>query len=724
MGTVSWSSGWGDFTDQTAWNTDTIPGSGDTVQITAPGSYTVVIEGNAAIAVEGLTLAANAGLLIDGGSSLALSSSLNNSGRITLLSGAALELAGSVVNAGVIAAPANGENPAWVTFGPGTENLVLEGGGQFINLSFDGSGTLENAGNRITGAGYLGPGLTFVNDRSGVLDANALPGANGGHDVYSIATGNTVTNAGVLEATGGGALVISDTVVNVNQGGPGGEIKALSESAGFVALEGATIVGGTLITSGGGAIEVPGYDPNDDVPGDATLDGSSAAVVNYARIIVSNQADLFLKGTIDNKAAINLAASGSYSNIDIDSSTLTLEGGGHIELSTAGSSGNVLALQAGDTLINDGNHILGSGTIGDGRLVLDNLGTIDANIANAGLTMVLDAYGMATSVNDLGSTVGVIETTADTVLFVTAGPQSNPNLPDLAYFTNKGVIKAAGGGTVALGGNVLLTNLQTSALIGGSWEAVGQGSTLVLNGLPTIDQATIVLSGAGSVIESGDGATLETVLTTVGAGGVLEMLAGRNYSTPNAIELAAGGKLQLGGGTFASGGIDVATGATLAGFGAATGKLTNDGAISAAGGTLDLTGAVTGTGQASVQGAATLEFGAAVGLNEKVSFAKGGGTLMLQDARQFAGSITGFGAGGRLDIDHFGQGTTLAFQENNAGTEGKLTLTDGSSKATIQLFGQYSAANFSLSQGSQGDSLVTFAPNPSATAVQFASGHG
>jgi hypothetical protein len=55
----------------------------------------------------------------------------------------------------------------------------------------------------------------------------------------------------------------------------------------------------------------------------------------------------------------------------------------------------------------------------------------------------------------------------------------------------------------------------------------------------------------------------------------------------------------------------------------------------------------------------------------------------------------------------FGEQTTLAYAQNNAGTGGTLTLTDGRHAASIALLGNYMAGSFVTAADGHGGMLVT-----------------
>ena len=100
---------------------------------------------------------------------------------------------------------------------------------------------------------------------------------------------------------------------------------------------------------------------------------------------------------------------------------------------------------------------------------------------------------------------------------------------------------------------------------------------------------------------------------------------------------------------------------------------------------------VSGTGTFDVQ-AGALTFGAAVAAGTTVNL----GTdtdLTIQALAAFAGKISGFAAGDFIGIAGLGfSGASLAF---NAATD-KVTVTNGSTSASLQLVGSYTAADFYL----------------------------
>ena len=162
---------------------------------------------------------------------------------------------------------------------------------------------------------------------------------------------------------------------------------------------------------------------------------------------------------------------------------------------------------------------------------------------------------------------------------------------DTATFTNAGLLEKTGGtatsvisptltntGTVLVNTGTLslpvLTNVAGNTLTGGVFEAAS-GGVLELPNNVTIatDSATIILSGAGSAIQSLNTTTstqvaIDSTLSSITAGGALRVLGGRSFTVvANGGNFSDSGQLQLGGGTLTATSLSVGTGAELLGYG-------------------------------------------------------------------------------------------------------------------------------------------------------------
>ena len=143
----------------------------------------------------------------------------------------------------------------------------------------------------------------------------------------------------------------------------------------------------------------------------------------------------------------------------------------------------------------------------------------------------------------------------------------------------------------------------------------------------------------------------------------------------------------------------------------------NSGNLLADGGNITFNGAVTGNGTATISGAATIEFAAASA--ETVNFAAGStGTLKLDDSAAFTGSVSGLTTTTYIDFADLAweQGQmTASFSGDISG--GKLTVSDGNQSDVINLAGDYTQSGWTLSQDSNGKTLVVDPPLNSGSNV-------
>jgi hypothetical protein len=165
---------------------------------------------------------------------------------INIVDNSTLALKGTITNSGTLALNSTGD-PTTLAIAGG---FTLKGGGTVMmadvapsvsggtaaNIAASGvpsekSFTLTNVDNTIEGAGAIGSNgngtLRLVNGAAATIDAN---GAN----ALVIDTGKTITNAGLIEATGPGGLVIDDAIAN----------------AGTIAADGGKVTIGGNLTAG------------------------------------------------------------------------------------------------------------------------------------------------------------------------------------------------------------------------------------------------------------------------------------------------------------------------------------------------------------------------------------------------------------------------------------------------------------------------------------------
>ena len=234
-------------------------------------------------------------------------------------------------------------------------------------------------------------------------------------------------------------------------------------------------------------------------------------------------------------------------------------------------------------------------------------------------------------------------------------------------------------GTIALNGAGATTEL----------ELIQHGITLQGGG-----QVTLSDSGANVIIGTAPDVTLTNADNTISGAGLIggSQLTLVNSGTiiatgANGLLIDTGANILVNGGTLeatGSGGLDIA------------GDVANNGSLWADGGNITIHGAVTGNGNALIDHGATIEFGGASSVNA-IFAANETGTLMLDNALGFTGTVAGFAAGSQIDLgDIQASSAVLSFADNGAGTGGTLTVSDGTHTANVALVGSFDAAGFHL----------------------------
>ncbi|WP_198031744.1 Ig-like domain-containing protein [Bradyrhizobium sp. Ec3.3] len=231
------------------------------------------------------------------------------------------------------------------------------------------------------------------------------------------------------------------------------------------------------------------------------------------------------------------------------------------------------------------------------------------------------------------------------------------------------------GVTLKGGGHVNLSDDDHNIIAGTAPDVTLDNIDNVISGAGQIGQGSLTLSNEGSIIATGIHAlVLDTGSHVIANAGTLEATG------PGGLVLES--------------------------------AVTNNGLIWANGGTVTALGAVTGTGTALISGAGSIEFGA--GSTANTSFdASATGHLILDDAFHFTGTVSGLDGNDDIDIKgiSFGAGTAVSFAENQAGTGGTLTVSDGAHTANIVLLGQYDPAGFAEKADTTNGTVITYDPH-------------
>jgi hypothetical protein len=400
-------------------------------------------DGSAGFGANGATGAQGIGIVLAAGGTVTNGAAGRNTALIAGGVGVSIVGTGTVTNFGTI----QGVTGPSVAFASAHDRLIAEAGSSFLGQIAGGGGALELAGGagtitglgtagtltgavaatfsgfgayvidagaawRLVGASALRTGQTLTLNGS-LSNAGALSGAgviagagrlanlagaaidaNGSHRLVLGMTG-VLTNAGLVEASGGGALIIAGAIDDSG----GGTIAA---AGGRVFLEGADVIGGALTTTGGGHIL-------DAAPG-AVLDGRAGhAVTLSGALLVMDKASLTLEGAIANKGTITVQGAGDVTELLIGGSFASLSGGGSLIL--ADSTTSRIGAAAASSLVNVDNKITGGGMLGGGGLTLvnDAAGVIDGNgaaglIIDTGANTVISA-GLIEATTSGGTTI-------------------------------------------------------------------------------------------------------------------------------------------------------------------------------------------------------------------------------------------------------------------------------------------------------------------------------
>jgi VCBS repeat-containing protein len=397
---------------------------------------------------------AGAGVIqtIDGGSVLdGTTMAVVNEGQLELPNNTSLTIEGAIDNESLISLESGGNLTNLIV---GAGGATLDGDGEIV-LSDNGANriygaastdTLTNLDNTISGAGQLGVNqLTLINDTLGVIDAT---GAS--NQLFLQTSGDSITNDGLIEATGAAGLTIQSTSLSDSSGG-----ELLVGNGSQASLQSADIVGGVIQTNGSGVVET--------IDGGSELDGTGTHPVTLAGLVdLLNNTGLTLDGRIDNTDQIDLNSVGNLTDLIVGASNAILSGGGQIILSDNGAN-RLYGASASDSLTNVDNTISGAGQLGVGQLTLvnDADGVIDAT----GTSNQLFLYtGGETITND-----GLVETTGAAGLTVQFTTLNDSNGGSLVVWTGSQV------------------SLQSADIVGGVIQTEGSGFVQTIDGGSELD---------------------------------------------------------------------------------------------------------------------------------------------------------------------------------------------------------------------------------------------
>jgi hypothetical protein len=217
---------------------------------------------------------------------------------------------------------------------------------------------------------------------TGTLNNESVIESTGASAQPSILENGTVDNGGLVEATGGGTLLLQNTTIDnlfPTAAYPGGG--EIEDARSTIELDNATVIGGSLVTTEQSDWFGEEYTGLIDTAAGSQSNLLNGTAVN-ALLSVSNNSSLTLEGPIDNSGFIFLASTGQPTALKIDGN-VSLSGGGFVvignELSTQIVPNSIVGTGTGATLTNVNDDIQGVGTIGNSQMTLVNEGTILAS---------------------------------------------------------------------------------------------------------------------------------------------------------------------------------------------------------------------------------------------------------------------------------------------------------------------------------------------------------
>ena len=290
-------------------------------EITAAASSTVNLTNS--VSITGGTLSTTgSGVVSNAANQTVILTNVTNTGTYQIQNNGATAISGTLTNNGTITMEAGGNvTELYLTgnttlSGSGTVNLNTTNN-QWTGYINGAAGTVLTNQSNITGWGTVGNGAVEISNASnGVINSNL----SGGNIFLNPYTSTASTNAGLMEATNGGTLTMSNgTWTNT------GTIQAATGSS-VVLQSNVSITGGTLESTGTGTV-ISGA--NQDV----FLTGLTLA----GTFDIQNNDATEINGTITNNGVINLQATGNSTGLyvtNVGSGSATLTGSGSIVLGT------------------------------------------------------------------------------------------------------------------------------------------------------------------------------------------------------------------------------------------------------------------------------------------------------------------------------------------------------------------------------------------------------
>ena len=546
-----------------------------------------------------------------------------------------LKLDGDGVNLGVITGAGSGRNSYYGTYGvrlngsstlTNDKNARIDG---YTGVEVSGAGTVINSGAIDTTAREA----VFFETSEGTLIVEGGSSFNGG--VYGHGGALVLgSGTGTLSGLSGGYVTVSASMPTATFG-DFASVKVGVSATFTLSTDGTISSGDTLIDAG-------------------TLSVGKTLVIDGALTSTGTLAGAGTLSVVNGTAAFDTGTSLTISDI-METGNATTATVGASSLDYAG----VWTQKGGTLSVSTGDRVNFSGT-GD---------AFEGTLSGAGTVAFVGGADSFTGAHLTAATL-VVNGAAATL-------SGSLDLSGTMSVTSDDLVIAGVGASLAGGGALVLTNLATNKVSGGTLTNVND----YIKGAGQLGDGSMgLINDAGGIIDGDD-----TVALTINTGSSTITNAGRIEAAPNGLTTVAS-------------------------------AVDNTGVLAAFGGTLTFDGAVTGTGKAEIDGGAADFAGA---FTQNVAFlGVGGGTLELAHSEDYTGAITGFSRTGTTALDlediPFVSGVTKASYSGTT-TSGVLTVADGSHVAKITLEGNYLASVFKVSSDGHGGTKVV---DPTAISAQ------
>ncbi|MFA4916765.1 MAG: autotransporter-associated beta strand repeat-containing protein, partial [Syntrophales bacterium] len=541
----------------------------------------------------------------------------------------------------------------------GAEALTLSGTGFYNNY-----GALRSTGNNTWQGLLTLAAASRINSDSGTLSLTNTGTITGATFALTVGgSGNTAitsiigTTTGTLTKDGAGILTLNGTAANTYTGLTtviAGELD-LNKTAGINAIGGALTIGDGI----GGA------------DADIVKLLTANQIIDTSAVTLNNSGKLDLNGLSDTVGALTMTGG----SVTTGAGTLTLGGNvtGNTNLTSATVSGN-LALGATRTF-----------TIANGAAASDM--TVSALISGEGFGITKTDTGTLTlsyADNTYGTVAGAGITTINAGILSVVKLTNGGAASSIGDSSNAATNLVMGGGTLQYTGGTTSTdrNFTLTAATTSSIEVTTTATILTLSGASTNTTGALTKAGSGTLVLSG--LNLHTGLTTVTAGTL-------RYGASNVIST---------GGVTVLGILDLNTWSDSVGAIIVTG-----GSITTGGGNLISTSTLTMTGGSVTTGAGTLTLGGNVTGNASTTSSTISGkldlggatrTFTINDTMQISAVISVTGAFGisKAEIGTLILTGANTYTGTTAVTVGILNIQNATALGTI-------AAGTTVSSGAQ-----------------------